>query len=89
MPKPSTLKRDAPESVRFSQDERRLRTMIQAHAKAASRSFSGELKHLAKIALVAQDNPDLPVSMIEDLLAAQSESEAGLGEPYRWGVLGG
>jgi hypothetical protein len=37
---------------------------------------------------IAQENPDLPEAMLADLLAAQAESRAGLGEPYRWGVVG-
>ena len=38
---------------------------------------------------IAQATPDLPETMLEDLLAAQAESREGLGEPYRWGVVSG
>lgn len=87
--KQRTVGRDSPVPIRFGEDEQRLRRMVEAHAKASSRSFAGQMKHLARIALAAQENPDLPVGMIEDILIAQAESQAGLGEPYKWGVLGG
>ena len=36
---------------------------------------------------VAKENPDIPASMIPDILAAKAEFESGQGEPYRFGVL--
>ena len=44
-------------------------------------------KHYARLALIAEDNPDLPLSMIQGILEAQAELRAGLGEPYQWGVM--
>jgi ParD-like antitoxin of type II bacterial toxin-antitoxin system len=76
-----------PVPVRFAQDEERLLRMMTAHAKAESRSVSGQIKHYARIGLIAQDNPDIPLGMIEDILVAQEESKAGLGEPYKFGVV--
>jgi hypothetical protein len=82
-------KAPAPIPVRFGQGDRRLLKMIEAHASAESRSLSGQIKHYALLGLVASENPDLPLSMIEDILVAQAESQAGLGQPYRWGVIEG
>jgi len=76
-----------PVPVRFGEDDARFLKMVTAHAKAESRSVSGQLKHYARIGLIAKDNPDIPLGMIEDILAAQAESKAGLGEPYKPGVV--
>ena len=47
-----------------------------------------QVKHYARLALIAEDNPDLPLSMIQGILEAQAELHAGLGQPYQWGVIG-
>ena len=60
---------------------------LQARAPASDRSGSGQLKHYARLAMIAEDNPDLPVSMIQGILEAQAELKVGLGQPYQWGVL--
>ena len=39
----------------------------------------------AAVAGIAKDNPDLPMPTIREILVAQEESKAGLGEPYQWG----
>ena len=49
--------------------------------------MSGQLKHYARLAMIAEDNPDLPMAMIRGILEAQAELRAGLGQPYQWGVL--
>lgn len=86
-PKRKASAKPSPVPVRFGKDEERFLRTITAHAKAESRSVSGQLKHYARIGLIAKDNPDIPLWMIEDILVAQEESRAGLGEPYRWGVI--
>jgi len=48
---------------------------------------SGQLKHYARLAMIAEDNPDLPMAMIHGILEAQAELRAGLAQPYQWGVL--
>ncbi|MBI3029889.1 MAG: hypothetical protein HYY64_10290 [Candidatus Rokubacteria bacterium] len=60
---------------------------IAARASAERRSISGQLKYYARLGLIAKDNPDLPLSMIEGILEAREELKAGLGQPYHWGVL--
>jgi hypothetical protein len=76
-----------PVPVRFGAEEALLLKQLQARAAAQDRSLSGQLKHYAKLALIAEDNPDLPLSMIQGILEAQAELEAGLAEPYEWGVI--
>lgn len=77
-----------PIPVRFGKDEIPLLRIIAARANAQSRSVSGQLKYYARLGLIADDNPDLPLSMIAGILEAREELKAGLGQPYQWGVLG-
>ena len=84
----TTRSRDpGPVPVRFGAEERALLKAIEAHARAESRSVSGQIKYYARLGLMAKDNPDLPMAFIEDILSAQEEIKAGLGKPYEWGVL--
>jgi ParD-like antitoxin of type II ParDE toxin-antitoxin system len=76
-----------PIPVRFGADERPLLKLLQARAAAQTRSVSGQLKYYARLALIAEDNPDLPMSMIQGILEGQAEIKAGLAQPYRWGVI--
>lgn len=88
--KNSTKTREpGPVPVRFGNEERGLLRTIEAHARAESRSVSGQIKHYARLGLIAKDNPDLPMAFIEDILASKEESRAGLLRPYQWGVLEG
>lgn len=80
-------KKLTPVPVRFGQEERGLFRLLQARATAGDRSLSGQLKHYARLAIIAEDNPDLPLSMIHGILEAQAELRAGLGQPYQWGVV--
>jgi hypothetical protein len=83
----ATKKKPTPVPVRFGQEEDGLFRLIQARADASDRSLSGQLKHYARLAIIAEDNPDLPLSMIHGILEAQAELRAGLGQPYQWGVI--
>jgi ParD-like antitoxin of type II ParDE toxin-antitoxin system len=84
----SATARTTPIPVRFGSQERSLLKLLQARASAQSRSLSGQLKHYARLALIAEDNPDLPMSMIQGILEGQAEVKAGLTQPYQWGVIG-
>jgi hypothetical protein len=44
------------------------------------------LKYYTFLGMVAADNPDIPLSIIEGILEAREEFRAGLGTPYEWGV---
>jgi len=78
-----------PIPVRFGEEEERLLRLITARANAQSRSVSGQIKYYARLGLVAEDNPDLPLSMIAGIMEAREELKQGLGQPYEWGVLQG
>ena len=88
---PAPLMKKAPTiiPVRFSEGERSILKLPQARATASDRSVSGQLKHYARLAMIAEDNPELPLSMIQGILDAQAEFKAGLAEPCRWGLVEG
>ncbi|MGJ3495261.1 hypothetical protein PsalN5692_03774 (plasmid) [Piscirickettsia salmonis] len=46
------------------------------------RSMTGQLNYLIKIGLLAQQNPDLPLSFLLDLLEAKGEVERGETTPF-------
>lgn len=88
MPK-TNKKKLTPVPVRFGRAEAVLYRLLQARARAADRSLSSQLKHYARLAMIAEDNPDLSLSMIQGILEAQAEVRADLAQPYQWGVLEG
>lgn len=59
-----------------------LKKRIQIKAKKYHRNFSNQVEDYLKIALIADDNPDLPFEFIKDILEAKAEKEAGLGRPF-------
>ena len=77
-----------PISVRFGQEDRELARTLRARATAHRRSLSDQIKYYAHLGMIAEDNPDLPLSLIEGIFEAREELRAGLGEPYDWGVIG-
>ena len=85
MPKGMTA--PTPISVRFGKGERSMLRVLQARAKASQRTLSEQLKYYTFLGMVAADNPDLPLSMIEGILEAREEFKAGLGKHYEWGVI--
>ncbi len=54
-------------------------------ARAEHRSLAGQVEHWATIGRAVEENPDLPFSMIRELLLAKSEVESGLVEEYVFG----
>lgn len=84
MPKTAT---PTPVSVRFGKEERGLLRVLRARARANHRTLSEQLKHYTHLGMIAADNPDLPLSMIEGILEAREEFRLGLGKPYKWGVV--
>lgn len=59
-----------------------LRRILEARAKGQHRQLSDQARRYLEIAMIAEDNPDLSFSMIEAILEAQAELDAGLAEPY-------
>ncbi|MDE2059147.1 MAG: hypothetical protein KGL31_13260 [candidate division NC10 bacterium] len=63
------------------------RLTAKAKAKAEGRSVSEQVRYYALLAMIAEENPDLPLSMIQDILEGDEQAKQGLLEPYPWGVL--
>lgn len=81
------LKGGGPVSVRFERTDEELLRIVEARAASGDRSLGGQIKHYVRLAAIAEDNPDLPMSMIHGILEAQAEIKAGLAQPYQWGVI--
>ncbi|HEX9709917.1 MAG TPA: hypothetical protein VGB42_08140 [Candidatus Thermoplasmatota archaeon] len=75
-----------PVPIRFGKGDEALARTLRARANAHKRSLSEQIKYYAHLALIAEDNPDLPLSFIRGVLEGQEEIRAGLGRPYRFGV---
>lgn len=76
-----------PVSVRFERADQGLLRIVAARAASGDRSLGGQIKHYVRLAAIAEDNPNLPLSMIKGILEAQAEITAGLAQPYQWGVI--
>lgn len=70
----------------FRVDQGLLR-QIRAKAKAARRTLSAQVEYYALLGLLAEENPDLPLTFLRGILEGREEIKAGLGRPYEWGVL--
>jgi plasmid stability protein len=57
-----------------------LKRKLRARAKGQHRSPSDQARRYLEIAMIAEENPDLPFSFIEGILEARAEIEAGLVE---------
>jgi predicted nuclease of restriction endonuclease-like (RecB) superfamily len=77
----------SPISVRFGKEDRPMREVLEARAKAHRRTLSEQMKFYLYLGMVASDNPDLPLSMIDGILEGREEFRARLGKPYEWGVI--
>lgn len=62
----------------------RLKQRLTAKAKASGRSLSEQVRYYATLAILAEDNPDLPLSMILDIVEGKEEADQGLLEAYPW-----
>ncbi len=54
-------------------------------AKVEHRSLAGQVEHWATIGRAAEENQDIPFSMIREILLATEEAKAGLVEEYIFG----
>ena len=70
------------QSVRINDD---LVKSAKTVAIAEHRSLAGQVEHWASIGRVAEENPDLPFSMLREILRAKAEADAGMVEEYVFG----
>jgi len=66
--------------------DERLKRLLEAKAKGQHRKPSEQARRYLEIAMIAEDNPDLPFAFIERLLEAKAEKDAGLLEEVDWSV---
>ena len=66
-------------SMRLPDD---LKKKLQIRAKHDHRTLANEIESSLRLALVMQDNPDLPLQFIRDIVDARAEREMGLDRPF-------
>jgi hypothetical protein len=54
-------------------------------AQATHRSVSEQIEYWARLGKVAEENPDLPTSMLQDMLVSVEEAKAGNLSAYQFG----
>lgn len=57
----------------------------RSRSKALKRSVAGQIEYWAKIGEIAEDNPDLPFSVIQDIMIGMEEVKNDEISPYVFG----
>ena len=67
----------------------RISDMLVKEAKIRSRvehrSLTGQIEYWAKIGKMAEENPDLPYSLLKELMIGMEQLETGEGTEYQFG----
>ncbi len=71
-----------PVAVRISDD---LVKKARARSRALKRSVAGQIEYWASIGEIAEDNPDLPFSFIQDILIGLEQVRDDDVTPYVFG----
>ncbi len=66
--------------------DEKLKRALSARAKGQHRKPSEQARRYIEIAMIAEENPDLPFGFIEGILEAKAEKDAGLVEELDWRV---
>ena len=54
------------------------------HAEAMHRSVAKQIEYWARLGKVAEENPDLPIPMLQDMLVSMEEVKAGNLSTYQF-----
>jgi DNA polymerase III psi subunit len=54
------------------------------HAEAMHRSVAKQIEYWARLGKVAEENPDLPINILQDILASFEEVKAGNTNVYQF-----
>ena len=54
-------------------------------SKVFKRSVAGQIEYWATIGKIVDENPDLPLPLIQEILLAKEEIRSGTGTPYVFG----
>ncbi len=60
-------------------DEAKMRSRVE------NRSITGQIEYWAKIGKMAEENPDLPFSLIREILLGMEQLDSGKGTEYEFG----
>ncbi len=71
-----------PTAVKISDD---LVAKAKVKSKVFKRSVAGQIEYWAKIGQIVEDNPDLPLPLIQDILVGKEQIKSGQGTPYVFG----
>lgn len=71
-----------PTAIRVSDE---LHKKARVRAKSVKRSVAGQIEYWAKIGEIAEDNPDLPYSLVRDILVGRDQARAGVVTNYVFG----
>lgn len=55
------------------------------YANAMHRSVPKQIEHWARLGKAAEENPDMPISMIQDVFISLEEAKAGKFSEYQFG----
>jgi hypothetical protein len=69
-------------AVRISEE---LLNEARRHSRIDHRSVTGQIEHWAKIGKCAEENPDLPYSLIKEILIGLEELDQGEKSEYTFG----
>ena len=62
-----------------------IKNKVMIRAKTEHRSFSNLIERYLELALIAEENPDLPYSLIKEILIGLDELDEGEKTEYRFG----
>lgn len=71
-----------PTAVKISDD---LFAKAKVKSKVFKRSIAGQIEYWAKIGQIVEDNPDLPLPLIQDILIGKEQIKSDQGTPYVFG----
>ena len=57
----------------------------KSYAQAMHRSVPNQIEYWARLGKVAEENPDLPINMLQDMLVSIEEVKAGNLSEYQFG----
>jgi hypothetical protein len=69
-------------AVKISDD---LVAKAKVQSKVFKRSTAGQIEYWAKIGQIVEENPDLPLPLIQDILIGKEQIKSGMGTPYVFG----
>lgn len=61
----------------------KIRDKVMLRAKLEHRSVSNLIERYLELALMAEENPDLPLQFIKDIQEAKAERAMGLAKPFK------